>query len=189
MQHFYQNIEGWFSYEYIYKHAVNQARTNALFVEIGSFKGRSSAYLATEILNSGKSIQLCCIDTWAGSTEHQQGGECEVKEVVEGTLYETFLTNMKPVEGYYRPLRMTSLEAVNLFEDQSIDFLMIDGEHSFDAVSAEIRAYLPKMRPGGLMTGDDVWGEVAQAVDQELSKKGYEVQYTASHFQCIIPHK
>lgn len=189
MEHFYQNIEGWFSYEYIYKHAVTQTRNDALFVEIGSFKGRSSAYMATEIINSGKSIQLYCVDTWAGSTEHQAGGECEVKEVVEGTLYETFLNNMKPVEGHYTPLRMTSLEAVSHFADQSIDFLMIDGEHSFDAVASEIRAYIPKMRPGGLMTGDDCWGEVARAVVEELSNKGYEVQYTGSHFQCVIPFK
>jgi hypothetical protein len=187
MQHFYQNIDGWFSYEYLYRHAVERAQPGALFVEIGSFKGRSSAYMAAEIFHSGKNIRFDCIDTWLGSIEHQKGAECEVKEVVEGSLYETFLENMKPAEGYYNPVRMTSLEAAKLYEDNSIDFLMIDGEHSVEAVTADIRAYLPKMKRGGLMCGDDAQTHNApyQAAINELSK--YNVQFpTGGHFYAII---
>jgi predicted O-methyltransferase YrrM len=187
MEHFYQNIEGWFSYEYLYKHVVEQAKDGALFVEVGSFKGRSSAYLATQIVNSGKKIQLDLVDTWQGSTEHQAGGDCEVKEVVEGTLYETFLNNMKPVEGHYRAVRMTSLEAAEQYEDNSIDFIMIDGEHSLEAVTNDIRAFLPKMKSGGIMTGDDAqpWNPVREAAVNELTKYGVTFP-TNGHFYAVI---
>ena len=49
----------------------------AHFVEIGSYKGRSSSYMAVEIVNSGKSITFDCVDTWKGSEEHQQGQSFE----------------------------------------------------------------------------------------------------------------
>ena len=187
IEHFYDSIEGWFSYPYIYDNAVSQAQDGALFVEVGSFKGRSSAYLATQIINSGKNIRLDCVDTWLGSTEHQQGGDCEVKEVVEGTLFETFVNNMKPVEGHYRAVQLTSLEAAAQYEDNSIDFIMIDGEHSFEAVTNDIRAFLPKMKNGGIMTGDDSqeWNPVRQAAINELSK--YNVIFpTGGHFYAVI---
>lgn len=152
MEHFYQNIDGWFSYEGIYKEMVSRAVDGAIFVEVGSFKGRSSSFLAVEILNSGKKITLDCIDTWQGSDEHQ-----DIKEIVEGTLYETFLKNTESVKDLINPIRLPSVEAVDRYKDGSIDFIMIDGDHTFDAVCKDIAAYLPKMKKGGVMTGDDCW--------------------------------
>ena len=186
MQHFYQNIEGWFSYEWLYRAVADLAEDGDLFVEVGSFKGRSSAFLAVELINSGCNVKLDLIDTWAGSIEHQKGAECEVKEVVEGTLYETFLNNMKPVEGHYNAIRLPSQEAAKLYEDGSIDFIMIDGAHDFDSVVADIRAFLPKMKKGGIMTGDDAWegSDPRRAAEQELAK--YGVQFPNNHFYAVI---
>jgi predicted O-methyltransferase YrrM len=193
MEHFYNTIDGWFSYDYIYKHIVDTAEDGELFVEIGSFKGRSSAYMAVEIANSGKDIRFDCIDTWEGSEEHQLGASAEIQEVVNGTLYKTFLTNMKPVHGYYRPIKMSSVDAAELYDDESIDFIMIDGAHDFNSVVTDIQAFLPKMKNGGVITGDDAWGDIndpksisapALAADQELSK--YGVKFIGSHFYCVI---
>ena len=185
MEHFYNNIEGWFSYDYIYKHIVETAEDDELFVEVGSFKGRSSAYLAVEIANSGKKIRLDCVDTWTGSIEHQAGAECEVKEVVEGTLYESFLKNIEPVKHIINPVRMTSLEAAATYEDNSIDFIMIDGEHTYEAVKADIQAYLPKMKNGGVITGDDAFSEaVKRAATEELGK--YNVSFPGVHFYAVV---
>jgi len=185
MEHFYQTIDGWFSYDYIYKHVVDTAEDGELFVEVGSFKGRSSAFMAVEIANSGKKIRFDCVDTWAGSVEHQAGAECEVKEVVEGTLYETFLNNLKPAEGYFNPVRMTSLEAAQQYEDNSIDFIMIDGEHSYEAVKADIQAWLPKMKNGGVMTGDDAFSMEVRKAAQECLRE-YGVEFPGVHFYAVI---
>jgi cephalosporin hydroxylase len=186
MEHFYNNIEGWFSYDYIYKHIVDTAKDGELFVEVGSFKGRSSAFMAVEILNSGKKIQFDCVDTWEGAIEHKAGGECEVEEVVNGTLYDVFLNNMKPVEGHYRPVRMTSLDAAIQYEDESIDFLMLDGSHETEDVIADIKAFLPKMKNGGVITGDDVWEGTGplQAARELLAQ--YNVSFPGTHFYAVI---
>jgi len=153
MEHFYQNIDGWFSYEYLYKDMVAQAEDNSLFVEIGSFKGKSSAYMAVEIANSQKQIQFECIDPMEINIGEWACSEDEAR----GYSEEGFHERMAPVNGYYKLNKMASDEASKLYEDGSIDFLMIDGDHSYDAVYKDIINFLPKMRSGGLITGDDAY--------------------------------
>ena len=72
MQHFYQNLEGWFDFDDIYSRMVNGCKEPAHFVEVGSWKGKSTAYMAVEIANSHKDIRFDCIDTWNGSEENFQ---------------------------------------------------------------------------------------------------------------------
>jgi predicted O-methyltransferase YrrM len=93
---------------------------------------------------------------------------------------------MKPAEGLYRPMRMTSLEAAAQYEDESIDFLMLDGSHETEDIIADIKAFLPKMKNGGVMTGDDVWEGTGPliAAKQELTK--YNVSFTGTHFYAVI---
>lgn len=75
IQHFWQNIHGWDDgIPPVYQEMVKQAEDGSHFVEVGSWKGKSSAYMAVEIANSGKRIRFDCVDTWGGSAEHQQGG-------------------------------------------------------------------------------------------------------------------
>lgn len=111
MEHFADRIHGWFdeSDMLFYQSIVAAAPSLAHFVEVGSWKGRSSAYMAVEIHNSGKKIQFDCVDTWLGSEEHQQGGVFADSSVVDGTLFEEFCRNMQPVEGLYHSVRLLSI--------------------------------------------------------------------------------
>ena len=52
-------------------------------------------------------------------------------------------------------LNIASTEASNLFPDNSIDFIYIDGDHRYEAVKADIRAFLPKMRNLSIIAGHD----------------------------------
>lgn len=169
MNHFYHEIQGWFIYQPIYDHAVNQARDGAHFVEIGSWRGRSTAYMAVSIINSGKKIQFDCVDTWRGSLDeevHQND-----PAVINDTLYQEFLSNMAPVRQVINPVRMTSQEAVTQYADGSLDLVLIDAGHSYADVSADIRAWLPKVRSGGVLAGDDYeWPGVKQAVTELIPR-------------------
>lgn len=149
-QHFYTQIDGWFDYQSIYARMVRDAKDGAHFVEVGCWKGQSSAYMAVEIQRSGKEIRFDCVDTWQGSPEHQ--GD---PDVVSGRLYKSFLKNMRPVKGVYRARRMSSVEAAATYADNSLDFVWLDADHSFSAISADIRAWLPKIRVGGWLGGHD----------------------------------
>ena len=155
--HYYESVEGFFRYGDIvfYKEIIDQFVGPAHFVEIGSFKGRSSSFMAVEIANSKKQIQFDCVDTWAGSPEHQAGAANEDRDVVNNSMYNVFIKNMTPVEGYYTAKRMTSVEAAATYDDASLDFVFIDADHSYEAVKEDIIAWWPKVKPGGIISGHD----------------------------------
>jgi len=155
--HFYKNVEGWFSEEDIiyYKEMFDKFNGPAHFVEIGSYKGRSSSFMAVEIANSGKDIKFDCVDTWEGSPEHQLGGILEDADVVNDTMFDVFKKNMEPVNGYYNTLRMTSVEASKLYEDNSLDFVFIDADHQYESVVEDILSWFPKVKNGGIIGGHD----------------------------------
>lgn len=185
MEHFYHGIGGWFNFEEVYAGMVAAAPDPAHFVEIGAWKGRSTAYMATEIINSGKNIRFDVVDTWLGSgLEHNHDDD-----VRAGRLYEVFLENLRPVEQHYRPLRMSSLEASSLYADSSLDFVFIDGAHDLDSVRADLVAWLPKVRIGGYLGGDDYsHGAVRQAVDEILAQD-YTVESLGSGWPSWLIRK
>ena len=172
MEHFYNNIQGWADgIDSLYQQMVKSVPNGEMvftgegfapsstrpyhFVEIGTWKGKSAAFMAVEIINSGKDIKFDCVDTWQGSEEHQEGQANEDSDVINNRLFEVFTDNMKPVEGYYNPIRATSLEAASLYEDGSLDFVFIDASHDYENVKADIAAWAPKVRPGGYLAGHD----------------------------------
>jgi len=160
--HFYESIEGWFGPDDIlfYKETFDRYPRSAHFVEIGSFKGRSSAFMATEIANSKKSIKFDCVDTWAWSPEYQVN-----------QMFDEFKQNMSPVNGFYTAKRMTSVDAAATYPDNSLDFVFIDADHNYEPVLQDITAWLPKVKVGGILGGHDYrHGPVSAAVHQLLVK-------------------
>jgi hypothetical protein len=153
LKHFHENIQGWFCYDNLYASIIDLApQDGAHFVEVGAWKGKSTAYMAVEIINSGKNIKFDTIDLWSGLGS---AAYIDDKDVQEYTLYETFLKNIEPVKHVVNPIRMHSAEAASLYPTQSLDFVMIDAGHDYEDVKADLFAWLPKIKPGGLIAGDD----------------------------------
>jgi len=142
--------EDWFTYPEVYQEMVKRFPSGSKFVEIGSWKGKSSAFMAVEIANSGKQIDFYCVDTFEGSVEHQNNPELP-------RLYNIFKDNMKPVEDYYQDMRMSSMEAVKKFQDESLDFVFIDGSHEYEDIKDDIKSWLPKVKKGGVLAGHDYY--------------------------------
>jgi beta-1,4-mannosyl-glycoprotein beta-1,4-N-acetylglucosaminyltransferase len=157
LEHYAETVEGFFDigdFEY-YRKVVANANSGMHFVEVGSYKGRSSAFMAVEIALSGKNIKFDCVDTWAGSEEHQEGEMFEDADVVNNRLYDVFIKNMDPVKEYFTPIKAASLEAASLYEDNSLDMVFIDAAHDYDNVLADIKAWAPKVKSGGIISGHD----------------------------------
>ncbi|MEQ8194944.1 MAG: class I SAM-dependent methyltransferase, partial [Rhodospirillales bacterium] len=51
--------------------------------------------------------------------------------------------------------RKYSADAAKLFDDRYFDWVYIDGMHTYDAVAADLRDYLPKVNPDGFICGHD----------------------------------
>lgn len=153
MHHIYfepQFGENWFTYADLYTTLVKISAENSKFVEVGSWKGKSSSYMCVEIINSGKKIDFYCVDTWLDSEEHKDSPDLNY-------LYDIFKSNMMPVEGYFNEIRMSSLEACAMFEDNSLDFVFLDADHSYSAIRNDILNWFPKVKVGGILAGHDYY--------------------------------
>ncbi len=164
MDHFYQNIGGWFDFEDIYREAVVSAADGARFVEMGAFGGKSTAFMAVEIINSGKKIDFFVVDRWIDN--------CVMDDKLIQCPFEVFERNMKSggVMGVIQPLQMQSSEAAKRFKDQSLDFVFIDGDHDYAAARQDILVWREKVKSGGVLAGHDIEHEgVSKALKELLS--------------------
>jgi predicted O-methyltransferase YrrM len=158
MEHFWEQIPGW-SHDTIgqYRAAVETATDGAHFVEVGSWKGRSAAFMAVEIMNSGKQIQFDCVDHFLGNIEQREPKSVGYDaDTGEGRLQTVFTQNMLPVAAYYNAVVQTSPEAAQQYADGSLDFVFIDASRDYDSVKADILGWWPKVKPGGLLAGHDI---------------------------------
>lgn len=159
----WEEIFGWFSYPFLYEKAVLEAKDNDVFVEVGSFMGKSTSCMATFIKNSKKKIDFYAIDHWKGSEEHQE-------DYCEDNLWQIFTDNMVKYDltKYIKPIIKDSIEASKLFPDESIDFLHLDASHDYESVLNDLKAWYPKIKKGGVISGDDfdikAWSDVVHAV-------------------------
>ena len=158
MKHIHENIQGWFTFPSFYTQLVNQAKDGYKFVEVGTWKGKSAAYMAVEIINSNKNIEFDCIDTWNGSEEHVDTSSPFYEPLLSTPdgLYNHFLSNIDSVKRVVNPIRKASLEAVSMYEDKSLNCVFIDAAHDYDNVCNDIKAWLPKIKPGGVLAGHDI---------------------------------
>jgi predicted O-methyltransferase YrrM len=131
---------------------VKKFPSGSHFVEVGTWKGTSAAFMAVEIINSGKDIKFDCVDVWDGSNEPDYASDPKVKQ---NALYEHFLDNMYPVIEYVNPIRLPSVEASKLYEDNSLDFIFLDAAHDYENVYKDLIHWYPKIKSGGVFAGHD----------------------------------
>lgn len=180
MEHYYQNIQHWFNYEDVFSEAVQKGKDGDLFVEIGTWKGASTAYMGVEILNSGKKIKFDAIDCFCGLK-----AENDYYTLTE--VYDEAVNNLKPLIdlNVLTLIKAYSPEISSNYEDESIFFCFIDGSHEYEHVKSDIKAWLPKVKKGGIIAGHDFYGinhpgygkdhiGVFRAVDEEFGYQNVE---------------
>lgn len=174
IEHFYQTIgEDWFTYPNLYTAMIEKCSQGGHFVEVGSWKGRSAAFMAVEINNRGLTdvIKFDCVDTWEGSVEHK-----DMEIIQQKLLYTTFLENVSSVLHVINPIRKLSVEASKLYEDNSLDFVFLDASHEYEDVLDDISAWLPKIKNGGILAGHDYGREdVNRAVNEYFQNKNFSI--------------
>lgn len=161
-------IQGWMS-DFELDWLARMASQRGRIVEVGSWKGRSTAALAE--YTSGI---VFAVDTWKGSAEHK-----EIEIGPAGALFKQFIENTKGLPVL--PIMGTSLEAAKHFKDSGFkvfDMIFIDGDHAPESVSLDIQAWKPLLQDGGLLCGHDygTWPGLKEAVDVTLG----QVEVTAS---------
>lgn len=149
-------IRGWMD-EVELTWLAQQAETHTKIVEIGSFLGRSCRALCDNTKG-----QVTAVDTWG--IEHPAYGSTT-------GLFEKFQENLIGCVNL-RIVKMMSLDAANhlYVGGEQFDMVFIDADHRYEAVKADIAAWMPLVVPGGLLCGHDYNDhvEVKRAVDEML---------------------
>jgi len=143
---YWENIPGMFNFDNIYTQMIIKF-DNAKFVEIGTWKGKSSAFMAEKIKEYNKKIEFYTIDTFVYTDDYD-------RDSVGKSFYEEVVNNLK----YFSDLNIIkglSHEIAQQFENDSLDFVFIDGDHSYNGVLADLTAWFPKVKIGGVIGGHD----------------------------------
>jgi predicted O-methyltransferase YrrM len=132
-------------------------------VEIGSYLGRSTTFLAS-VLRIVGGTEVVAIDPHTG--DRQLLESIGARALPSFDLFETHIASMG-VQDLVTPIVKPSAEAA-VGWDRPIDLLYIDGWHSYEAVIEDGRAWLPHLSPTGVVFFDDYsrYREVHEAVTQ-----------------------
>lgn len=142
-------------------------------VEVGVCKGENIKALLDNCPNIAK---IYGVDPWVAYQDKLT--------ITQATADEWYALTKKNLKGYWYDnevelIRKPSLQAVKLFSDNSFEFVYIDGDHSFAAALNDMRAWWPKVKPGGLLCGHDYRAkdkEVRAAVEKFTEDNKFEVE-------------
>lgn len=126
-----------------------------IVVEVGTFQGESTELLAIAFKN------VWTIDPYIGYTYFG---------IALSEIEKKFIDKVLSKHSNIHKLKTTSVEASEQFQNESVDFVYIDGDHSYASVKQDILTWLPKIRTGKYIGGHDYtlvdMKEVCQAVDE-----------------------
>lgn len=134
----WESVPGTFTFPGFYDWLASQMSPSGKFVEIGVDHGQSMLYMAAR---------------WEG---RKFGVDVSLGRVSQKTR------EALPFVGW---IEKPSVQAAQGFADNELEAVFIDGDHSYDGVRADIAAWAPKVRSGGIIAGHD---------------------YTLEHFEGVV---
>lgn len=123
--------------------------TRGLYIEIGSFEGKSTVFIANEIYPH----ILNAVDTWEGGPV----AEYELMKYRTTPIEKNFDHNIATLtKGNVVKHKMDCFEYLkDSPSDPFISFIYIDGPHDYDSVLITLAIVWPFMYDGGVICGDD----------------------------------
>lgn len=113
--------------------------------EIGVERGNYSEQLCQR--NPG--LHLHCVDAWAAYAGYRE-------HVSQEKLDDFFTSTQARLAAHHVTFhRGFSVPVANDFADNSLDFVYVDAAHDLINVINDLHAWIPKVRPGGIVSGHD----------------------------------
>lgn len=153
--------------------------------EIGVFRGGYSRRIFAE----AKPKRLFLVDPWRNSDQpeharalYAQGGGNEMEEI-HAAVTQAF--SVRPYVGRVEVVRSMSAPWLASLDDAALDFVYIDGDHTYAAVREDLTLAVAKTRPDGMIGLDDYslgqwWGDgVVRAVHEALATLPLMIAFAA----------
>ena len=121
-------------------------------MEIGSRHGRSTIRLAEAAMP--QLHRITCIDL-PGAAWGTAGSEQSLRDCLQGLENRGVETALHLIDSHGEEAK----QLARMFHRNRIDFLFIDGDHSYEGVKQDFEQFLPCMREGGMIALHDVCGE------------------------------
>lgn len=120
---------------------------NKLGYKLGAEIGVNKADYSLELLNRIPDCHLICVDIWEEYKYNIRTKNDQDKN------YQIACNRLQPFidNGRVTILKMSSMQAVEQYYDNSLDFVFIDGDHTFDYCCMDIIRWSQKVRSGGMI--------------------------------------
>jgi hypothetical protein len=139
---------------------LNHLGLLGIAVEVGVEWGHFSHH----ILRHWFGRLLYSVDPWIEQPSHQYNDLCNASAQVHEARF-SYARALLQVHGpRSNVLRTFSGHASRCFSDATLDFVYLDGNHSFESVLSDLTNWYPKVRPGGLLCGHDYIDGLGDAV-------------------------
>lgn len=163
-----------------------RALRGGTFVEVGSWKGRSTSFIGRICNENG--TRLVCVDHWLGSNDDlapRYAAALETEDVAQ-----TFLDNMAALGIRVEVLREASSAAAARFSPGSVDRVFLDASHDGPSVEEDLAAWGDRLAFDGILAGhdyDDKHPAVAAAVDAFAAARNLVVRRGPRSIWWLVP--
>lgn len=134
---------------------------------VGIELGVAEAVMSERLLRHGVLSHLYCVDMYAGDRGHNDD------------QYKRAIKKLSPFRSQHTLIKLRFDQALSLFPDEYFDFIYVDGyAHTGEESGATFRDWYPKLKPGGVLAGDDYhedWPLVIQEVDRFLAQENLKL--------------
>lgn len=183
----YKDVPGWVNdAEHIYEEVSREFKDGDIVAEIGSLLGQSAIRMASLIKESKLNVKFYSIDLfWMieqtfKNLEHSQQPKSflkyieDIRNLAPGiSILDIVKHPLEPLEleDYVEFVTCDEKYAHRLFDDNSMKFLWIDGDHTGNVVYNNLINFWPKIKSNGIIAGDDlVYPDVKKGVDKFIKE-------------------
>jgi hypothetical protein len=152
------------------------------YYEIGTCWGSFSKF----IIQNTPCDTLFCVDPYKLFTnlEYPDALNITTQEYLD-SKFNKVKRDLSKVSDKIQMKRLTSMEAVEFVKDESASFVYIDANHEYSYVKNDILAWMRKVKPGGILAGDDV-----ESMDLPHNELGNAlIRYSEGPFALYGVHK